>query len=262
MISQFLSIALLFSFIVSVLSHAVLEFPAPRKGEEVEPGFKINNFPPTADQLSQCVGLGKTPGAVSSTFESGATIDVKWKITIPHKSDPGVRIAVQFPGEAFTVLVDNIDVNKVSVSVNLPAGKSGTAVLQWMWATQEDGGFYMGCSDILVNAGAAKASPASSPQVIEPSPSPAAVIESPKAVETPAATKTSKPSPTRRPRKKAGKKNKKKKTTTTTTTIAVVTEAATTTAAEAAVTQAAAKEIDTAALLSILKEAATLLANQ
>ncbi|KAJ1545236.1 hypothetical protein HK096_006632 [Nowakowskiella sp. JEL0078] len=142
-----------------VSSHAVLSYPPPRDGEEVEPGLKIANFPPRDDQLAACVGVGKTAGAVKATFEENSVLTVKWKITIAHtvwinehqylfiiysilktQSDPGVRVAVQFTGEKFTVLVDKIDVNQLQTNVKLPAGKSGNAIIQWVWSSQQDGG--------------------------------------------------------------------------------------------------------------------------
>ncbi|KAL2917133.1 hypothetical protein HK105_203197 [Polyrhizophydium stewartii] len=33
----------------------------------------------------------------------------------------------------------------------LPDGKAGAATLQWLWASQEDGGFYLACADIDVS---------------------------------------------------------------------------------------------------------------
>ncbi|KAJ3301526.1 hypothetical protein HDV03_000702 [Kappamyces sp. JEL0829] len=113
-------------------------------------GVKIANFPVTADQYSGC--LDSTPVQPKDTYPQGGAVQVSWKITIPHKSDPGVRVSIQFPGEPMQVLSDHINVNDLAVSVPLPAAKSGGAVLQWSWASQEDGGFYMACSDIMITA--------------------------------------------------------------------------------------------------------------
>ena len=51
-----------------------------------------------------------------------------------------------------TVLQDNINVNDLKTIVSLPPNKSGPAVIQWSWASEEDGGFYMACSDIMISA--------------------------------------------------------------------------------------------------------------
>ena len=110
---------------------------------------RIATFPPTAEQLAGC--LDSTASTPTETFIAGRDLPVKWKLSIPHANDPGVRIAIQFPGEPMTVLKDALDVNDESATVQLPAGKtSDKAILQWMWATKEDGGFYMACSDIIV----------------------------------------------------------------------------------------------------------------
>ncbi|KAJ3123119.1 hypothetical protein HK098_002162 [Nowakowskiella sp. JEL0407] len=175
--------SLLFQSLASLVSgHAVLVSPPPRDGDEKEPGLKIANFPVREDQLQQCVGVGKDVGPVKATFNEGGDVLVKWKITIPHKSDPGVRVAIQYPGEQFSLLTENVDVNLNQVSVKLPAGKSGQAILQWLWASQADGGFYMACSDINVKA--KSESPAS--------PSPAAPSA---AALSPAASPAPEPSP-------------------------------------------------------------------
>ncbi|KAI8897139.1 hypothetical protein BC833DRAFT_566049 [Globomyces pollinis-pini] len=142
-------------FISAVYSHAILEFPTSRTtGTQMSftgEGIKVANFPMTQAQLAGC--LDSTATNPAQTFKSGQEIDVKWKITIPHQSDPGVRVAIQFPGGPMTVLKDNVNVNDISTKVKLPVGKSSDkAVLQWFWASKEDGGFYMACSDIRVVA--------------------------------------------------------------------------------------------------------------
>ncbi|KAJ2993547.1 hypothetical protein HDV02_002242 [Globomyces sp. JEL0801] len=169
------SIAFISLFISNTFAHAILDFPTPRKNGQMSfanPGIKVANFPITDAQKAGC--LDSTPGAAVDTFTSGQDITVKWTITIPHKSDPGVRVAVQFPGEQFTVLQDNINVNDKSATLKLPAGKtSDKAVLQWFWATQEDGGFYMACSDIKIVGQAANApAPAAPAPVANPDPAP------------------------------------------------------------------------------------------
>ncbi|KNC96330.1 uncharacterized protein SPPG_08233 [Spizellomyces punctatus DAOM BR117] len=132
--------------------HAILVDPKPRAGQGLAPGPKFGNFPPTAEQLAGCAN--STAGPISKTLTAGQNIDVKWAVTIPHVSAPGVRLAIQWaPGQAFQVLANGLDVSKNGSSVALPAGKtSNAAVLQWMWASQEDGGFYLECSDVAVKA--------------------------------------------------------------------------------------------------------------
>ena len=153
-IATSLGIFMLLWILSAVHGHAILTNLQSRTGPEMSfegDGNKIATFPPTPQQLSGC--LSSTPLPPRDTFTAGSQVELKWNITIPHASDPGVRVALQYPGESMLVLADNIDVNTLSTTVNLPPDKiSESAVLQWMWASQEDGGFYMACSDIRIGA--------------------------------------------------------------------------------------------------------------
>ena len=60
-------------------------------------------------------------------------------------------------------------------TIQLPAGKiSETAVLQWMWASRSDGGFYIGCSDIKISSAIPTAPP--TPLAVLPTPAPGPVV--------------------------------------------------------------------------------------
>jgi hypothetical protein len=151
---------LILAIATQVRGHAIMTGPTPREGAEMSTkdiGVKINSqFPLPAGFRT---GADACPSANAkgqvTDFPDGQ-IKVDWKLTIPHKSDPGVRVAIQFDGEnAFTVLQDNIDVNALTANVDAPAGKSGDAIVQWIWATQEDGGFYVACADVRVGGGGA-----------------------------------------------------------------------------------------------------------
>jgi hypothetical protein len=114
-------------------------------------GVKIANFPVTTDQLAGC--LDSTPSAALDTIAPGESMTVRWNITIPHTSDPGVRVAIQFPGEPMQILKDNVNVNDLNTTVTIPQTSANSAVLQWLWASQEDGGFYLACSDLNIAGG-------------------------------------------------------------------------------------------------------------
>ncbi|KAJ3089332.1 hypothetical protein HK102_006631 [Quaeritorhiza haematococci] len=150
--------AVLLSSATLASGHALMVDPPPRNVPDMrqEPGGKLTPFPPPANLLNSCNTQAgpTTPGDAVATFTAGQTVTVRWKISIPHRSDPGVRIAVRYgETENFEVLADNIDVNTLSADVQLPAGKtSQNAVIQWIWASQEDGGFYLGCSDVAITA--------------------------------------------------------------------------------------------------------------
>jgi hypothetical protein len=138
--------------------HAVLLSPPARTGMAVGVGTKYygnatawlpdTTFPPCANS---------TAGPIAATFQAGSSIMVQWNVTIPHASPPGVFINIQFqPGGAFMPLAQGVNDTLGAYPVTLPAGQtSQNAVLQWMWQSMEDGGFYVGCSDIAVSAGLA-----------------------------------------------------------------------------------------------------------
>ena len=83
-------------------------------------------------------------------LQAGSALTVGWNITLPHTSDPGVRVAIQYPGLAMQVLKDNIDVNLKQAQVLVPNRLAPNAVIQWYWSSEEDGGFYLACSDVAI----------------------------------------------------------------------------------------------------------------
>lgn len=148
-----------------VYSHAILTTPKSRtSGTQMsfkDDGIKIATFPPPPKNLNSC--LDSTPQPSTLTVSPGGQTTLEWAITLPHSSDPGVRVALLDPkGGPAMVLVDKVNVNDLKTTVTFPAGLSpGPAVMQWIWASEEDGGFYMACSDITVSgAGAGGAVPA------------------------------------------------------------------------------------------------------
>ncbi|KAJ3139839.1 hypothetical protein HDU90_008737 [Geranomyces variabilis] len=183
-----------------VAAHGILVSPAPRAGQGIAPGPKFAIFPPPADLMALC-GNNNNPGPVSATFTAGESIPVKWQITIPHVSKPGVTISIKYnPGDKFEALASGLDVNSVTSTVKLPADKaSDNAVLQWTWASEEDGGFYLECADIAIKPAATAppkapeppvvAAPAPAPEppvvVAAPAPEPPVVVAAPPAPEPP-----------------------------------------------------------------------------
>ena len=161
--------------------HGILQVPKARTGQANGVGIKLRPF---ADAVTVAnAGCGGAAGGdsgptitKSATYTAGSSIKVEWDVTIPHPIDntnTGIRIAVRYadgdsygqnilagPGspaanglqtvtaQAQTGLVRN------SIIVQLPPGKtSDDAVIQWMWAAQNDGGFYLGCSDVAITNG-------------------------------------------------------------------------------------------------------------
>jgi len=142
-------------------------------------GIKIPSLPVPAGIT--CGGAAAAdPGPLNTvaTFNAGETITVQWVIHILHASAPGVQVALQYSAaDSFSnnLLISGVDVqnNEITatstgqVNVTLPANKtSSTAVLQWIWATTADGGYYVGCSDIAIVTSGGN-SPPSGPQSSE-----------------------------------------------------------------------------------------------
>ncbi|KAJ1559454.1 hypothetical protein HK096_000515 [Nowakowskiella sp. JEL0078] len=114
--------------------------------------MKIHNYIPTADQLNECIGYGKSTEKSKAAFSEGSSVEILWNSTVTRKlRDHGVRIAVSFEKKNFIVLANGININDQRATIKLPVSNSGPAILQWMWTSKQDGGFYMICSDVEVN---------------------------------------------------------------------------------------------------------------
>eukprot|EP01111_Echinosteliopsis_oligospora_P011551 TRINITY_DN383_c0_g1_i1.p1 TRINITY_DN383_c0_g1~~TRINITY_DN383_c0_g1_i1.p1 ORF type:complete len:216 (-),score=57.82 TRINITY_DN383_c0_g1_i1:26-673(-) len=147
----------MFVLIAQISAHAIMVQPQPRAGTNTGTGAKISG-----GLQSEICGSNPNPpaGTVTATYQAGSNITVTWDTTIVHASAPGVRVAIIY--KAGDLFADNILANGVdagnqgchSISVQLPAGKTcNNCTLQWSWTSTADGGFYIGCSDIVVQSG-------------------------------------------------------------------------------------------------------------
>jgi len=150
-------IVLLFCICVrEIVAHGVLVQPSPRAGTNQGVGVKIPGS--SANGGSNTCGVGgDTPGPISATYQAGTQIKVTWDTTIYHLSPPGVRIAIKYNSSdmfnnSVVVTGDDVGVQGChTVTVSLAAGKTcDDCVLQWMWESTADGGYYIGCSDIKI----------------------------------------------------------------------------------------------------------------
>jgi len=144
-------------FLPLVFSHGILLCPTARSGMANGNGIK-NPRPITAAQLNDCDGTNAGP--IQATYVAGSSIAVVWETTIYHTNAPGVRIAVSYnTGDTFSQNIlapfgveigpDGIH----GINVTLPAGKtSNNAIIQWIWDSASDGGYYIGCSDVKIVA--------------------------------------------------------------------------------------------------------------
>ena len=81
--------------------HAVMTLPAPREGTQDGYGIKLSPFSDASNIANQgCGGIAnRDPGVQTpvQTYAAGATVQVQWKLTIPHPADNelnGIRVAL------------------------------------------------------------------------------------------------------------------------------------------------------------------------
>ena len=161
-----LFLAAVFVARASVDAHAILTSPVPRAGTNTGTGIKLQPFADARTIAnSGCGGISnKDPGTTvpTTTYQSGATIEVEWKLTIPHPADNllnGVRVALHVSAtDSFDQNIlaggaegdppytkvpagDDGDASNAvkTVTVTLPAGKTcDLCTLQWMWSAQSE----------------------------------------------------------------------------------------------------------------------------
>jgi hypothetical protein len=75
-------------------------------------------------------------------------------VAIQYSATDGFNNNVLTNGHDIGVLGTN------TITVTLPVGKvSNNAIIQWIWATVADGGYYLGCSDVQIVASGNPAAP-------------------------------------------------------------------------------------------------------
>ena len=170
-------------------AHAVMRSPTARAGmAPAAPalGTKLAVFPVPAGVVAG-IDRGGCPldatraaalQAPEFSYQPGNPVQVLWDVTLSHSTAPGVTIDIRYsvsnlgafgamsvasgPGlgtTAANLLVDedNISAGNVAgahkLSVAIPAdAPDGLATIRWIWASQDDGGYYVGCSEILVDS--------------------------------------------------------------------------------------------------------------
>ena len=180
--------ALLVLIHAKVHGHAIMYSPKPRSNVYFGPpgtdatsdGIKIPDFSMARFYANQGCGgsVNLDPGVETpeQAYKPGDTIEVQWKLTIPHPMDAltsGIRIALHFsPDDSFEqnilaggvvgdppydvlpagptteIPVDTIPLQ--AHKVQLPMKTCDYCVLQWVWGAQSDGGTYIGCADISI----------------------------------------------------------------------------------------------------------------
>jgi len=152
------------SFLIAINAHGILVCPPARAGQNNSPGLKLYPEPPTSVELGGCDV--STPAAPVATYVAGSTFLLTWDTTLLHPFLPGVRIAVSYSGaDSFNdnVLVNGHDIGVSglnTINVTLPPNKVSTsAIIQWVWASVTDGGYYLGCADIVIVASGNYAAP-------------------------------------------------------------------------------------------------------
>ncbi|KAJ3383969.1 hypothetical protein HDU92_003873 [Lobulomyces angularis] len=131
-------------------SHGILTSPKARPDMAIAPGIKYQPRPPTAANLQSC--MDSPLQNYTEVWESGSNVTIKWDTTIPHPNPPGVKISVQFNlNSSFITLVEGLDITLNQYTLKLPEDKvSDHAVVQWIWDSEDDKGFYLGCGDVKI----------------------------------------------------------------------------------------------------------------
>eukprot|EP00943_MAST-04B_sp_MAST-4B-sp1_P004652 g4652.t1 len=156
-----------------------MTFPTPRTGIGRNPNnpqsiiklTPLTQYRNQEDKITKVCGgaenqdTGKKAVPIDNKFRPGAKFDVEWEITIPHPSQPGVKVSVCYD-EAGDCHQENIlvregfeagqSVGRFTAPVTLKE-RTGAAVLRWQWCSSADGpdgGCYIACADILVDPSA------------------------------------------------------------------------------------------------------------
>lgn len=174
-----LNVLIVLSCFAEAAGHAKLMSPEPRGGPIRGYGNKLRPFDDARkvangmDGSDGCGGASNDdPGAGKPkvTYKPGQRVPLKWSVTIAHASDrknTGVRIALKYSnGDSFednilggavngdpeATAIDAGESDSESHFVTLPKGKTcERCTLQWLWAAENDGGFYLGCADIRIS---------------------------------------------------------------------------------------------------------------
>lgn len=190
---QFIQSVLLLVGVVGVSGHGYLTGPGvARAGIDPASGLLSRKLAPYSTAVATAnAGCGgdanneKPAGAYGRvTYAPGADVRVSWKVTLPHAQPANmVRVSVHYAnGDSFAqnVLYQKSVAAAVAPQITntvehakmfkLPAGKTTeVGVIQWLWSSEKDGagGFYIGCSDIRVQAGYV-ATPPPSGAIVDP----------------------------------------------------------------------------------------------
>jgi len=147
---------------ILIFGHGIMLCPPPRTGMATTQGTKYPGAP-TSTNLNSCMGYD-TAGSSQATFVAGQVTSIAWDTTIYHAPTPGVRIALACTGDNFSdnILAQSLDVGQVGdhyYNITIPLSKSGACVVQWIWNSNADGGFYIGCADITIIASGQSSGP-------------------------------------------------------------------------------------------------------
>lgn len=160
-------------FAVTVDAHAYLISPAPRVAIEY-PGWKVLDDTTTWTKYNSAAGVqacsstlktgsgltpfASAPKALRGTWSVGQPITVKWYTSIWHPSDPGVEVWLKCGTAAYTRKITGETIGtetQLTKSVTFtPDAACANGILLWSWRSAADGGYYMDCADIVIQAAA------------------------------------------------------------------------------------------------------------
>jgi len=168
-----------------VFGHGILFDPQARLGvregatakKYLYSTYGTNGVYPLGNTILRTCGdepVGITPVTPTVVYSPGSTIDVTWRLTVPHPTTPAtpkeaIRIAVaeekntneytwtvvftdstSTQGDVSGSANANTD-DDITRSVTLPTGFTcDHCALQWVWDSQTDGGAYLDCADVAI----------------------------------------------------------------------------------------------------------------
>ncbi|EGF80017.1 hypothetical protein BATDEDRAFT_89253 [Batrachochytrium dendrobatidis JAM81] len=145
-------IGLVAAFATIVQGHAFMSSPNPRNsGSQLSTPKKINRIPGPAPANLGTVAKGcgnSVKGAPTAGVLPGGQLTVKWVIVANHGSS--VKVSIAFDGDTNFQQLGQTSINSRQLNVKMPSGKTGNAIVQWLWDAPNDGSHYFACADITV----------------------------------------------------------------------------------------------------------------
>ncbi|KAH6572552.1 hypothetical protein BASA50_004364 [Batrachochytrium salamandrivorans] len=138
-------------------AHAFMDFPNARSSSNQlssrNGGVKRLRGRPPGNINTVAAGCrNSAKGPSVQIVAAGGSLTVRWVVVANHGGNP--RISIAFNGDNNFQQLGQASINARQLTVQMPAGKTGEATIQWFWDARNDGAFYISCADITVGGDA------------------------------------------------------------------------------------------------------------